>query len=99
MRLSSKDIIALRTTIGGIAPDAAAIRLFGSRLDDDARGGDVDLMVDFTDPIEHPAQLAARLAVRASRAIGGRKVDIVLRAPNLAQSAIHRLALEEGVIL
>lgn len=99
MRLSPQNIAALREAIGSIAPDAAAIRLFGSRLDDDARGGDVDLMIDFDHPVEHPAALSARLAVRASRAIGGRKVDVMLRAPNLAQSAIHRIAQEEGVLL
>ncbi|WP_333874151.1 nucleotidyltransferase domain-containing protein [Methylobacter sp.] len=99
MRLRPQNIAALREAIGSIAPDAAAIRLFGSRLDDEARGGDVDLMIDFDHPVEHPAALSARLAVRASRAIGGRQVDVLLRALNLTQSAIHRIALEEGVLL
>lgn len=99
MRLKPQDIAALRKAIGSIAPEAAAIRLFGSRLDDGARGGDVDLMIDFDHPIEHPAVLSASLAVRASRAIGGRNVDVVLRAPNLAQTAIHRIALQSGVLL
>jgi hypothetical protein len=45
MRLSPQNIAALREAIGSIAPDASAIRLFGSRLDDEARGGDVDLML------------------------------------------------------
>jgi len=68
-------------------------------LDDGARGGDVDLMIDFDHPVEHPAALSARLSVRASRAIGGRKVDVMLRAPNLTQSGIHRIAQEEGILL
>jgi predicted nucleotidyltransferase len=99
MRLSPQHIAALRAAIDSIVPDAAAIRLFGSRLDDDARGGDVDLMIDLDHPVEHPAALSAQLSVRASRAIGGRKVDVMLRAPNLTQSAIHKIAQEEGVLL
>ncbi len=99
MRLSPQNIAALREAISSVTSDATAIRLFGSRLDDNASGGDVDLMVDFDHPVEHPAALSARLAVRASRAIGGRQVDVLLRAPNLTQSAIHRIALEEGVLL
>lgn len=99
MRISPQHIVALRSAIGSIAPDAVAIRLFGSRLDDDALGGDIDLMIDFDHPVEHPAALSARLSVRASRAIGGRKVDVMLRAPNLTQNAIHRIALVEGVLL
>lgn len=99
MRLRPQDIIALRTAIYDIAPDTTAIRLFGSRLDDNARGGDIDLMVDFDNLIENPAVLAARLAVRASRAMSNRKVDILLRAPNLTPSAIHQIALDEGIVL
>lgn len=99
MRLNDQDLTVLQQAIRSLTPDVQAIRLFGSRLDDDARGGDVDLMLDFDHPIEHPAVLSARLAVRASRAIGGRKVDIVLRAPNLMQSAIHRIAEKQGLLI
>ena len=99
MRLRPQDVIALRAAIYEVAPDAKAIRLFGSRLDDNARGGDVDLMVDFENPVDNPAVLSARLAVRASRAISDRKVDILLRTPNLMSCAIHQIALDEGVVL
>lgn len=71
----------MRQVIQSVAPDAQAIRLFGSRLNEDARGGNVDLMLDFNHAVEYPAMLSAQLAVRASCAIGGREVDIVLRAP------------------
>jgi predicted nucleotidyltransferase len=99
MRLRPQDITAIRTAIYATAPDAGAIRLFGSRLDNNARGGDIDLMVDFENPVENPAVLSARLAVQASRAVFNRKVDIILRAPNLTSSSIHQIALDEGVVL
>ena len=99
MRLRPHDIIALRAAIYDVAPDVSAIRLFGSRLDDNARGGDVDLMIDVENPVDNPAVLSARLAVRASRAMSNRKVDILLRAPNLMSSAIHQIALDEGMVL
>jgi predicted nucleotidyltransferase len=99
MRLTPQQIEALREAIMEITPEAVSIRLFGSRLDDNALGGDIDLLINFNHPIEHPAILSARLAVKASRAVDNRKVDIVLSAPNLTQSAIHRIALEEGKLL
>ena len=99
MRLRPQDVIALRTAIYDVAPDTTAIRLFGSRLDDNARGGDVDLMIDVKQPVDNPAVLSARLAVCASRVMSNRKVDIVLRAPNLMSSAIHQIALDDGVVL
>lgn len=99
MRLRPQDITALRTAIYNVAPDTTAIRLFGSRLDDNARGGDVDLMVDVENPVDNPGVLSARLAVSTSRAISNRKVDILLRAPNLMNYAIHQIALDEGIML
>jgi predicted nucleotidyltransferase len=72
------------------------VRLFGSRLLDDARGGDVDLLVELPDAVEQPAMLAARLSTRISRAMDGRQVDVVLLAPNLRRLPIHDIALREG---
>ena len=82
-----------------MAGPAARLRLFGSRLDDTARGGDVDLLLELADPVAEPALLAARFAARASRLMQGRKVDVVLSAPNLQKQAIHEQALQHGVLL
>ncbi|MEW6168136.1 MAG: nucleotidyltransferase domain-containing protein [Pseudomonadota bacterium] len=77
----------------------AEVRLFGSRTDDAARGGDVDLFVEVSSPIDRPALRSARLAARAIRALGGRRVDVVLAAPNLANLPIHDIARSSGVRL
>ncbi|MBB1126584.1 nucleotidyltransferase domain-containing protein [Thiospirillum jenense] len=79
--------------------DVAAIRLFGSRLNDQAVGGDVDLLVEFNNPVPTPALLAARIATCAMRVLNGRKVDVLIAAPNLQMSAIHHTALKEGQLL
>ena len=44
MRLSKAEIQAIRDVIHQYDPDAQ-IRLFGSRLNDELRGGDIDLMI------------------------------------------------------
>ncbi|MBD9356621.1 nucleotidyltransferase domain-containing protein [Methylomonas sp. EbA] len=75
------------------------LRLFGSRLDDTARGGDVDLLVESDDPIIEPALLAAQLAGKVSRQMGGRKVDVVVAAPNLQQTPLHKIARQAGILL
>jgi len=46
MRLSAEDIAAIRRLVQARFGAGAGIRLFGSRLDDSARGGDVDLYVE-----------------------------------------------------
>ena len=45
------------------------------------------------------AQLSARLAAQVSRATYGRKVDVLIKAPNLMHLPIHSIALAEGIRL
>jgi len=77
----------------------ARVRLFGSRLDDTRRGGDVDLLIELDNPVERPALLSARLSALISRGLDGRSVDVVLSAPNLSRQAVHRVAEEQGQLL
>ena len=73
--------------------------LFGSRLDDNARGGDVDLLVEVDEPVDQPALLEAKLSAQVSKSMHGRKVDVIIKAPNLLELPIHSIALSEGIRL
>ena len=75
------------------------VTLFGSRVHDGRKGGDVDLMLELPQAIAEPALMSARVASRVSRAMQGRKVDVLLKAPNLLEQPIHRVASQEGVRL
>ena len=99
MRLTSEQIQAIRTDVAQVDGQGAQIWLFGSRVHDQARGGDVDLLLELDPPVDEPAQLAARLSVRISRAMHGWKVDVVIKAPNLMHLPIHTIAMQEGVRL
>lgn len=97
MRLDDPHIRPLNRLVHEEAGAEARLRLFGSRLDDQARCGDVDLLVEISGPIADPACLAARLAARAGRLLDGRSVDVVLSAPNLKRLPIHDTAFRTGV--
>lgn len=99
MRLSEDQVAVIRRVVRSTAGPDARVRLFGSRLDDDARGGDIDLLVELDEAIDGPALLSARLATRISREMHGRNVDVVLLAPNLQRQPIHDIALREGRLL
>jgi predicted nucleotidyltransferase len=94
---SHADLI-VRTARQLLGP-AVQVTLFGSRVQDHLRGGDVDLLVEVAHAVDTPAVLSARLASRLSRAMDGRKVDVVLKAPNLQAQAIHHIAKQTGVVL
>ena len=99
MRITPEQIRVIRQGTAEFAGEQARVWLFGSRVRDDARGGDVDLMLELDEAVAEPAQLAARLGVRVSRAMDGRKVDVLVKAPNLLLLPIHSVALAEGIRL
>ncbi len=99
MRLTPSQISAIRTSTALFAGAAARVWLFGSRLHKDARGGDVDLLVEIDENVPEPAMLSAQLATQVSRAMHGRRVDVLIKAPNLKFLPIHAVALAEGLRL
>lgn len=99
MRLTSQQSRAIVELAHQLAGKQASVRLFGSRLDDHAKGGDLDLLLEVPEPVTNPALLAARFSAKISRLMQGRKVDVVLAAPNLMRLPIHNIALKEGVLL
>ncbi|MHB0975437.1 MAG: hypothetical protein ACYC0P_14475 [Thiobacillus sp.] len=99
MRLTVQQTRTIKQLAMQIAGEQARVRVFGSRLDDRARGGDLDLMLELPEPVANPALLAAQLSARVSRLMHGRKVDVLLAAPNLMRLPIHDVAFREGVEL
>ena len=98
MRLTEHQIQVIRQLASQVAGSQAKVRVFGSRLDDEARGGDLDLLLEMPEPVDNPALVAAKMSALVSRSMDGRKVDVVLSAPNLMRLPIHEIALQ-GVLL
>jgi predicted nucleotidyltransferase len=99
MRLTPEQTALIRQTVPSLFGADSRVWLFGSRVDDSLRGGDIDLLVDCDHPVSNPALLAARLSACLSRVMDGRKVDVIIRAPNLMALPIHTIAVEEGIRL
>jgi predicted nucleotidyltransferase len=99
VRISPEQVEGIRAGASLVAGDAARVWLFGSRVRDQERGGDVDPLLELDEPAAEPAQLSARLAALVSRSMYGRKVDVLVKAPNLMFLPIHAVALAEGLRL
>lgn len=82
MRLTSDQIEAIRESAREAFCDQVRVWLFGSRTDDGARGGDIDLLVA---PRELDAAQALRSKIRflarLERRLGERKIDVVVEIP------------------
>ena len=100
MRLNSDQIQSIRQLAAQVAGQGfVGVRVFGSRVNDQAKGGDLDLMLEFSQQVDNPALIAAQMAAKASRIMQGRKVDVLLSAPNLKYLSIHEIAFKEGKLL
>ena len=99
MRLNNEQRETILRLVSEIAGPQARTHLFGSRVDDIKRGGDIDLLIEIDEPVENSANLYAILSSRLSSALDGRQVDVLLMAPNLMVQPIHQVALARGVLL
>ncbi len=98
MRLTDHEVAAIkaaaRLTFG---PDAV-VRLFGSRVKDRLRGGDIDLhfaVAEGQDDYRKAAEFKWRLFER----IDEQKVDVVLHSDGQPLEAIDVIAMDEGIVL
>ena len=76
-----------------------SVWLFGSRLDDAAKGGDVDLLVKLESPTADKVLLAARYNALLQMKLGMQKFDILVIDPTTPLKQIHQQALAKGMRL
>jgi len=96
MRISPHQSQTILETSHRFLGESATVLLFGSRVDDAAKGGDVDLYIETpkSPGIWRKAQLLAELEKRL-----GLPVDLVLHTLNEPEKPIHRIAKLTGVSL
>ena len=102
MRLSDRQRQTIRQATRRCFGAESTVRLFGSRLRDDLRGGDIDLYVEGN--LDAAALVEARLRflaeLHATSCLEGEKIDVVLFSPCLPQQReIDRIARRDGVEL
>lgn len=93
MRLMQEEQLAISAAIHQ-ADAGAAIYLFGSRVDDTAKGGDIDLLV-----LSQKIDLMAKLSILAQlhQKLGARKIDLAIYPDS--SSPFSRMAMQTGVLL
>ena len=99
MRLGSEQARAMVAATHELAGPDASVRLFGSRLHDTLKGGDIDLLVECAHPVERPVWLAAQITARLQRLLGDRRIDVLLIDPTTPLEPVHRVAQSEGWVL
>ncbi len=101
MRLTTFQISCIRDGVTKYFGNKSHVWLFGSRLDDKLKGGDIDLYIE--PETQDPASLIdAKLYFLSEihQQIGEQKIDIVLHRSAIQQELlIHKIARENGIQL
>jgi hypothetical protein len=101
LRLSTFEIESIKNTFKKWFLDADQLWLFGSRTDDEKKGGDIDLFVktQIEDSFEIQNKKISFL-VDLKKQIGDQKIDVVILSQSSKKDLpIYRSAEEQGVRL
>lgn len=95
MRLTAEQQAAITTTFVEVF-GKGEIRLFGSRVDDNRRGGDIDLYV-MPDQRTRLADARITFLARLKSRIGEQRIDLVIAAE--PPRSIDQIAQTQGILL
>ena len=98
MRLEAHEIAAIRDAARAIFGGTAAVRVFGSPINDHVRGGDPDLFLE-VEPGQATSANEAAFRDRIGGPLDELRVDVVFHERGQPLSPIHEIALRDGVAL
>ena len=99
MRLTTEQIAVIKQKTAVIFGEDARVFLFGSRVDDTKKGGDIDLFIDLPNQIERPTAKILYLNGLLQQVLGVQKIDIIFYTPSYDWQPIHTAAKETGILL
>lgn len=105
MRLSPEEVKALSDSLSSFLPEdfLGELRLYGSRVNDNLKGGDIDLVLLVNKP-EHLASLVAVdykivAKMKSKSEIGDRKIDFKILMKSEALPDFFIEALKTSILL
>lgn len=101
MRLSESEIKIIKHTAREVWGAKTIIYLFGSRIDDSKKGGDIDLFVNL-EAGQNPKKIMLQKAEFLGKLdilLGEQKIDLLVCTPYNNQLPIIKTAQKEGIAL
>lgn len=93
MRLTPVQIDTIKNILSRYDPQGQVI-LFGSRTQDQLKGGDIDLFMQTSQPISLKQQMQANWELEVAL---DTRVDLLLCNPGESEEPIHSIAKRQGV--
>lgn len=99
MRLTDQQRFRIRSAAARVLGQTAEVWLFGSRVDDDARGGDIDLYVELEGEPADILERQLRFYASLQRELGEQRIDVVVHRRGTPLRPIDREARRHGIPL
>lgn len=99
MRLTPAQEQLIKSTVDRVLGTESRVWLFGSRVNDDLRGGDIDLLVETEAAFPNRAKILCSLYGALIFALGDRKLDVLLKDARTRDAPIFSIAKRTGVLL
>ena len=99
MRLTTKQIQAIRHTAHRVLGVDARVSAFGSRALENRRGGDIDLFFETDALLENRAKVLCQLCGALTLVLGERKIDVILKDANTPPAPVFEMAKRTGILL
>lgn len=98
MRLPDSYIEAIKSSARDAFGETVVVRLFGSRVHDNLKGGDIDLHVE-VDAIEDEPRARSRFEDTLFERIEPQKVDVIISVRGREPAGFERIAYRDGILL
>lgn len=99
MRLTERERTAIKEAVERRFGPEARVKLFGSRVDDSRRGGDIDLYVETDLPAQEANRAKLWTIADIQLAIGDQKIDLVVSPLTDPSDLIRREIARQAVPL
>lgn len=99
MRLTPETRQVIKQSVLDVFGPHATVRVFGSRANDEARGGDIDLLVESSEPVKDRLKRTLALTAILQSRLGDQRIDVIVADPQTKPQSVHEVARRTGVPL
>lgn len=99
MRLSEEQKAIVREIGHDVFGDKVQLALFGSRLNDHLKGGDIDILVKSEHPLPDKVIKMLTMTARLQLRLGDQPIDILVYDPETVISPVYEQALANGELI
>ncbi len=99
MRLQPEQAKTIKDTVERLVGPSSRVWLFGSRVNEALRGGDIDLLVETDEIVPNRVKTLCKIKGALVMALGDRKLDVLLKDARTPDVPVFEVARQQGILL